>query len=802
MKRKLVHAVTFGLFTFAIFVMFSVATNNLYASSTPYYTYTTDNEQGWIRTSDAYTPAGQVLSADGVKFKNPQYVYVDHEDYIYVTDSGVAKVFIFDKDLNFVDEIYYSNKDSLNIESGFSAVNSIFVTEDKVYVPDSFQKSIFIFDRDEVLNREQSYYLWLDDIDDSETLTNGDVFYQSDDGNQPTGTPVYEVEITTLEGSSNSTVIFKDFDTKEELFRKENTIEMFGRANGGTTAEYDLKTLFRYNIFQAKNKPIQTITTPDHPVFIGDPEDPTSAYKFTPKRVAVDARGNMYVVGAQSENGLIMLDSEGDYITFFGGNPIRMPLIDQLRSFLLTEEQKEKLRTESNILIDYVSSVAIDEKGFIYTVTSTLEDNVIKKFNVSGVNYFNTDARGWVGAVDLWVGNYGNVIVVEEDGWINEYNSDGELIFSFSVSDIGANRDGLLLNPTSIAIDSSDRLLVVDRGNRFLQIYEPTEFTNAIHSAFKAYQDGDEDLAKEKWEYSLEYATIFDIAHEGLGNAYVRQNNYEDALYHFRLASNNEGISNTFWEIRQAWLEQNLETVILVLALFFIFRITFKLVNKRKYFTKGLDELWVRVKQKNQVIRELAYIKYFLRHPLDGFYEIKRRSAVSVKTAGVIYFLLALMYIMYQTVTNVIFLADSNPNIMYELIILVSILSLWVVANYFVCLIRDGEGSFKNVFVATAMTLTPLLIVVPVITILSNVLTYQEAVFYNGPLTITYIWVAIYFFFMIKEIHNYEVGETFGVIGISLFTMLIMGIFLFVIYSIDTQIFNVTEQIARELIER
>ena len=802
MKRKFVHAVTFGLFTLVILVMFSVATDNLFASSTPYYTYTTDNEQGWIRTSDAYTPGGQVLTADGVKFKNPQYVYVDHEDYIYVTDPGYAKVFIFDKDLNFVDEIYYSNKDSLNVEYGFSAVNSIFVTEDKVYIPDSFQKSIFIFDRDEVLNRQEAFFLWLDDQDASETLSTGDLYYESDDSNQPIGSPLYEVEITTTEGSSNSTVIFKDYTTKEEVFRKENIVEMFGRANGGTTADFDSKTLYRYSIFQARNKPIQIVTTPDHPVFIGDPEDPTSAYKFTPKKVAVDKRGNMYVVGAQSENGLIMLDSEGDYITFFGGNPIRMPLIDQIRSFLLTEEQKEKLRTESNILIDYVSSVAIDEKGFIYTVTSTLEDNVIKKFNVSGVNYFNTDARGWVGAVDLWVGNYGNVIVVEEYGWINEYNADGELIFSFSVSDLGANRDGLLLNPTSIAIDSNDRLLVVDRGNRFLQVYEPTEFTNAVHNAFQAYQDGDEDLAKENWEYSLEYATIFDIAHEGLGNAYVRQSNYEEALHHFKLASYNAGISDTYWEIRQAWLELNLETVILIFSLLFLTRFTFKFINKRKHFTKGLEELWVQTKKKNQIIRELAYIKYFLRHPLDGFYEIKRKNAVSVKTAGVIYFLLILVYIMYQTVTNVIFLADSNPNIMYELIILMSILALWVIANYFVCLIRDGEGSFKNVFVATAMTLTPLLIILPIITILSNVLTYQEAVFYNGPLTITYIWIAIYFFFMIKEIHNYEVGETFGVIGISLFTMLIMGIFLFVIYSIDTQIFNVTEQIARELIER
>ena len=802
MKRRVVHAVTFGLFTLVILVMFSVATTDLFASSTPYYTYTTDNEEGWIRTSDAYTPGGQVLSAGGIEFKNPQYVYVDHEDYIYVTDSGWFKVFIFDKDLNYVDEISYSDKDERNVERGFIAVNSIFVSEDKVYIPDSFQKSIFIFDRDEVLNRAPVSFIWLDDVDASENMSTGDVFYTSDDENDPTGTIAYEIEVVPTEGSLNSTIIFKDYITKEEVFRRINIEEMFGKVINGTTADYDGKTLFRHTLFQAKNKPIQTVTTPDHPVFIGDPEDPTSAYKFTPKKVAVDTRGNMYVVGAQSENGLIMLDSDGDYITFFGGNPIRMPLLDQIRSLLLSEEQKDKLRTESNILVDYVSSVAIDEKGYIYTVTSTLEDNVIKKFNVSGTNYFSNDARGWVGAVDLWVGNYGNVLVVEEYGWIHEYNSDGELIFTFSVSDLGANRDGLLLNPTSIAVDSQDRLLVVDRGNGLLQVYDPTEFTNAVHTALQAYQDGDEDLAKENWEYSLEYATIFDIAHEGIGDAYIRQDNYEDALYHFKLASYNEGISDTYWQIRQTWLEQNLETVILVFVLLFLTRFVFKFINKRKHFTKGLEELWVKTKKNNRVFRELAYIKYFLGHPLDGYYEIKRKEAVSATTAGIIYFLLALVYIMYQTVTNVIFLEDSNPNIMYELIILTSVLSLWVVANYFVCLIRDGEGSFKNVFVATAMSLTPLLIVVPIVTILSNVLTYQEAVFYNGPLIITYIWVAIYFFFMIKEIHNYEVGETFGVIGISLFTMLIMGIFLFVIYSIDTQIFTVSEQIARELIER
>ncbi len=802
MKKRLVNAVIVGLFSLVVLIAFGTATTKVIAGSTPYYTWTTDNEDGWVKTSDAYTPNGQILDANGETFNILEYVYVDHEDYIYVTDSGLAKVFIFDKDRNFVDVIEYFDTDEEDNDIGFFAVNSIYVSEDKVYVPDSFRKSIFIFDREQILNRPQQYSLWLDDVDGSDSMTTGDLFYlNNNETGEPVGTPVYEIEITGESASGNDIVAFKDFDTKEILFSKTDKEEMLGKILSWVTAEYDGKTLLKHTVYKEKNKPTQIIKTPDHPVFTGDPEDPFDGYTFAPKKVVADTRGNMYIVGAQSDAGLIMLDSEGEYITFFGGNPIRLPLIDQIRSLLLTDIQKEKLRSESNIYIDYVSSVAIDEKGFIYTVTSTLDDNNIKKFNVSGKNYFSS-THGYVGAVDLAVGQYNNVIIVEEYGWITEYNAEGELIFTFSVSDVGADREGLLSLPKSIAVDSNDQLYVVDQGNKLLQMYEPTEFTNAVHTAFQAYQDGDEDVARENWEYSLEYATIFDVAHEGLGDAYVREDNYEDALHHYQLASYNDGISNTYWQIRQTWMEKNLEYVIMGIVILMLVRGIFNFINKRKHFTKGLENSWKKLRKRSKILDELLYIKYFLKHPLDGYYEIKRHNAVSAKTATLIYFLLACVYVMYQTVTNVIFLDDAHPNVLYELIILLSIMSLWVIANYFVCLIRDGEGSFKNVFVATAMSLTPLLIVVPVVTLLSNVLTYQEAVFYNGPLVFTYIWVAIYFFFMIKEIHNYEVGETFGIIGISVFTMLIMGIFVFVVYSLNTQIFTVTEQIARELIER
>ena len=794
MKRSLKYA-TMAMFGLVVLLVLISVTTSVWATSTPYYTYTTDNEYGMIQTSDAYTPGTQITDIDGIKFRTLEYVYVDYEDYVYITDSGFAKVFIFDPDLNFVDEIAYEGNDDTDTPS-FFGVNSIYVTEDKVYVPDSFAKAIFIFDRDTVLNRPQQYNLWMDDVDVSDSLTDGDLIYAADptDG-EPIGNAIYEIDILGETEGGRDIIGYKDVDSGELLFSKIDVEEMFGKLFGWVTTSYNGLTLNKLTILAEDFEPEEVIYTPDAPVF-------QEGYTFAPRRLVVDTRGNMYIVGAQSDNGLIMLNFEGEFLTFFGGNPLRTPLIDQIRSLLLSDIQKEKLREQSDIYIDYVSSVAIDEKGFVYTVTSTLEDGVIKKFNVSGKNYFNSDAPGWVGAVDLWVGQYGNVVVVEEYGWINEYNAEGELVFSFRIASQGIKRDGLLALPKSIAIDSNDTLYVIDQGNALLQTYEPTEFTNAIHRAFQAYQDGDEELAKENWTYSLEYATVFDIAHVGLGDALVRQEDYEGALREYTLASYNNGISDTYWQVRQDWMEDHLDTVILGLFFLLILRWILGAFNKKYHYTKGVEDWFKNLRKKSTVVDELAYIPTFLRHPLDGYYEIKRQSRVSVKTATIIYILLAVVYGFYQEVTNVIFLAEPNAFVLYRLIILTIILSLWVIANYFVCLIRDGEGSFKNVYVATAMSFTPLLLVVPAVTLLSNVLTYQEAVFYNVPLTITFIWVAIYFFFMIKEIHNYDVGETFGIIGVSMFTMLIMGIFLFVIYSLNSQIFRVTLEISRELLER
>lgn len=804
-RKKVLSIMVMAVLMLVVMVTLGVSNTDLHAAATPYTTFTTDNQHGFIKTSDAYTPNGQISSVNGEAFKTLEYVFVDKEDYIYISDSGNAEVYIFDANYNYVTTLSY-NGDGENIPA-FYAVNSIFVSDDKIYIPDSFRKAIYIFDRDSVLHRETDFYLWLEDVDTNNLVSDGDLVYLADatTGN-PIGSAVYRIALNGTSTEGNLIVQFISIDTNEVIYEK-IALEEMSTPNIEYLANYDYNgtEVKKITIFAPALEPIQVVMTPSNPIFQLDEaadESEADVYTFAPRRVVADTRGNMYIVGARSDNGLIMLNYDGEFVTFFGGNAIRTPLVDQIRSFLLTDAQEKKLLAASGISIDYISGVAIDEKGFIYTVTSTLEDNNIKKFNVSGTNYLEGDISGWVGAVDIKIGAYNNIIAVDEYGWIYEYDSNGQLIFAFSVKESGNSRAGLLKLPKSIAVDTNDNLYVVDQGARLVQIYKPTAFTNSIHTAIQAYQDGDEELAQINWQYALQYATVFDLAHIGLGDAYVREEEFEKALTEYTLSTDQQGISDTYWQVRQYWLEDNLNIVFLsIIGLVFLVSV-WKIFNKRKHYSDKMKKFVEKLRTKSKTLDELLYIGYFIKHPIDAFYEIKRHNRVSVKTATIIYLLLGLVYIFYQTSTNIIFLDTFNPNILYQLIILASVLFLWVIANYFVCLIADGEGSFKNVYVATAMTFTPFLFIAPIVTIYSNVLTYQETIFFSGPLTFTTIWVIIYFFFMIKEIHNYEVGETVKIIFKSAFTMLIMGIFIFVVYSLNNQFFTVVSEIIKELIER
>ncbi|WP_100405241.1 YIP1 family protein [Bacillus solitudinis] len=659
-------------------ILIGIHPNSYAFAEAPYYTYTSDGQGTIIKTQTGYTPANQISVINGERLGMPEHVFVDKEDYIYITDSSHNKVYILDRHYRYYNELT-SDK--------FSTVQSSFVTDDYIYVVDSSQKKIFIFDK--------------------------------------------------------------------------------------STHEF-----------------VREIGQPDTPIF-------NEGYGFSPTHIAVDVRGNIYVRSSGSVNGLIMLNREGEFITFFGANPLNVPLLDQVRSFFLTEAQQRKLE---RVFPDVPSNITIDERGFIYTVTSSIETNPVKKFNVSGTNYFPDDLVANHNMESVWLGKHNNVYSITSDGWIYEYDSEGDLLFLFGGSDVNSSRYGLLNRPVSIASNSADDLIVIDQGTSRIQTYRSTQFADAVHNAMGAYQEGDYTRSKELWEYTMTYNSIFDNAHIGLGDAFLREGDPHKAYEEFYDAKHTKGISEAFWEIRRSWLENNLKNVFLIIVFLVILGSTHKFLNRKyDYGPRVLKR--ISVLRRIKILDDLLYMFSFMKQPLNGIYEIQDQNRVARRSSSIIYSLIAVIFIMHHMYTNVLFV-PKNQYIVYELSILMFLFVLWLVSNYLICSINDGEGSFKHVYNGTAYALSPILIIMPLLILFSNGLTLEQSVFYHLPIQGMFIWVVFLLFFMIKDIHNYDVGETIGVISKSMFTMLIIGLFLFVLYSLGNQMIDFLYDVVTEVDKR
>ena len=107
---------------------------------------------------------------------------------------------------------------------------------------------------------------------------------------------------------------------------------------------------------------------------------------------------------------------------------------------------------------------------------------------------------------------------------------------------------------------------------------------------------------------------------------------------------------------------------------------------------------------------------------------------------------------------------------------------LWCIGNWCLTALFDGEGSFKDIFIATGYSLAPLPLFVIVSTILTNVMTASEGSMVSLIVGIGYVWVAFLLFFGMMITHDYSMGKNFITIVGSIVAMAII-IFIIILFS-------------------
>ncbi len=185
-------------------------------------------------------------------------------------------------------------------------------------------------------------------------------------------------------------------------------------------ADKDAKKVFVYDL---EGNLLNEYGKPDSPIY-GDVMD------FRPIKVVANSTGTMYVICEGNMNGIVQISpvEGGSFLGYFGTNYTSLSPFQILQRFILTDAQRAQML--SNIP-STPTNLHIDEDGLIYTVTQGDQDMALKKLNIAGRNMLDSDPYWADLPAAVTTGQYHNMLVADSDGYIYEYNEEGELLFMF-----------------------------------------------------------------------------------------------------------------------------------------------------------------------------------------------------------------------------------------------------------------------------------------------------------------------------------------------------------------------------------
>ncbi len=519
--------------------------------------------------------------------------------------------------------------------------------------------------------------------------------------------------------------------------------------------------------------------------------------EFLPRKLAVNARKNLYIISEGSVNGIVQMNTAGNFIGYFGANASTMSLKMILQRLFLTQEQLDQfVKNEAAS----PSNLVIDRQSLVYTVTEgTSNSESIRKYTVSGKNIF-PNTWGSTTFRDIHVNDAGLVLAVDQSGAIAEYDLNGQLLFVFGSGDEGGDRLGTLTNP--VAIDGlGGEVYVLDKDKNAVVVYESTAFARKVHEGIQLYLEGYYAEAKPFFEEVLDINGSFVMSYQAIADAHFKAGEYAQALTAYRYAEDRNGYSQAFWELRNQVLQRTLTQALgWLFGLWIVLEVGGRLDRRNRWSAPVTT--WLAGLRRFRLIDDFVFMFRFIKQPSDSFYYIKTRERGSLRFAFLIYAWVLALRVLTIYATSFIF--SPYGTLAYfrvedEILPTLLAIALWNAANYLVSTISDGEGRVRDVIIGSAYSLFPYTLFALPIALLSNVLTQNEVFVHDFSLNLMWAWVGIMLFIMVKEIHNYTFSETVRNVLTTLFTM---GLFLltgYILYVLFNQLYEFVYAIFQEI---
>lgn len=561
-------------------------------------------------------------------------------------------------------------------------------------------------------------------------------------------------------------------------------------------------------IYDSKGTLLQTIGRPDSYLY-----SDLSAYN--PKNVVVTSEGNIFVCSEGTSEGLLQFDSKGEFQGYFAANRKYLTFMETIEDMILSEDMKQELMMRHPRPI---FNLDIDKRDLIYSVTQTDEyqyswskavtkqENTLKQHNLAGVNILsrNTFMQDEWNFSDVAAGANGTTYAVTYYGLIYEYDSNGDVVFSFAGRMLTLERSGIFSYASAIETDDDGFIYVLDRNKGYAQVFYPTDFAVATHQAIHDLDSGNYQESEQTWSTLLSLNGMSRIAHMGYGKTLFHQQRFNEALKEFRIAQNRSYYSDTFWELRDAWLSRNILYFVIAALLLMVYGIVSSIIKKRRPVPVEVKVKGVPTTKGKRFWHDITYFRYMLRHPIDGYYYLKHGQAGSTASAAFLYFILFLVFAADTLFRGFIFgfaTLEDTP-VLFMAMAFVVVCGLFLIGNYMVASINEGEGSIRNIFTMLPYALSPYLVITPFIVAASYILTNNEGFLITFAWTVAVLWSGVLVFIGLTETHNYSFWDTVKNVLLTLFFMVVAIIAVAVLYLLWMQVITFVQDIWMEVAYR
>ena len=200
----------------------------------------------------------------------------------------------------------------------------------------------------------------------------------------------------------------------------------------------------------------------------------------------------------------------------------------------------------------------------------------------------------------------------------------------------------------------------------------------------------------------------------------------------------------------------------------------------------------------------LKYAFYIMKHPFDGFWCLKTEKIGTVKSAIILLaaFFVTMVIRLYTSsyIISTIDLIDFS--VWMLLAVIVGVFLLFCISNWSLTTLMEGSGSFTNIVISAAYSLTPITLVNIPLALLSQVITKEEVAFYPFFNTVSIVYTIFLLLAANMSIHDYTMTKSNFTAILTVFAMLCVVVIGVLFINLVQQVWSLVYSIYKEIIFR